>query len=110
MIKQYSELRLTKLVTIVACLIAIVYFTIGGIFWKNHYGVLPTIALGKNIQSYGLVSLYFFVLYALVLGLLFVWVMNKIRLIRHEFSMITELQIFAAIQLICINLVLFLLI
>jgi hypothetical protein len=38
-----------------------------------------------------MVSLYFFVIYALVLGLLFVIVMNKIRLIRHEFSMITEL-------------------
>jgi len=49
MIKQYSELRLAKLVTVVACLIAIVYFTVGGIFWKDHYGVLPTIALGKNI-------------------------------------------------------------
>lgn len=57
-----------------------------------------------------MVSLYFFVIYALVLGLLFVIVMNKIRLIRHEFSMITELQIFTAIQLVCINLVLFLLI
>ena len=49
MIKQYSELRLAKLVLAVACIIAIVYFTVGGIFWKDHYGVLPTIALGKNI-------------------------------------------------------------
>jgi len=49
MIKQYSELRLAKLVATVSCLIAVVYFTVGGIFWKEHYGVLPTIALGKNI-------------------------------------------------------------
>ena len=49
MIKQNSELRLTKLVTVLACTFTLFYFTIGGIFWKNNYGVLPTIALGKKI-------------------------------------------------------------
>jgi hypothetical protein len=94
---------------VLACAFTCFYFTLGGILWKN-YGVLPTIALGAGINNHGLISLYFFVFYALVLGLVFVLIMNKIRLIRQEFSMITELQIFTAIQLICINLVLFLLI
>lgn len=49
MIKQYSELRLTKLVTVLACSFTFFYFIIGGIFWKDHYGVLPTIALGTKI-------------------------------------------------------------
>jgi hypothetical protein len=97
------------LVTVLACAFTCFYFTLGGILWKN-YGVLPTIALGAGINNHGLISLYFFVFYSLVLGLVFVLIMNKIRLIRQEFSMITELQIFTAIQLICINLVLFLLI
>ena len=77
-----------------------VYLVIGSAFLsKNHpYGFLPTFAVGVTADNqHSNVSYFAFVIATLIEGIVFVLMMNWIRLIKREFSMLSELQTFAAL-------------
>jgi hypothetical protein len=113
MIRNYSEPKLTiKVVSFVAVFSA-VYMTVGAISWGvsptgKGYGVLPTFAIGFTTQNtYTFVSLLIFIFASLVEGAVLAMSMDKIREIKREFSMLTELEVFSALWLFFTNLTLF---
>ena len=90
-----------------------VYLVIGSAFLsKNHpYGVLPTFAVGVTADNqHSNVSYFAFVIATLIEGIVFVLMMNWIRLIKREFSMLSELQTFAALWIFFNDLSLFIVI
>ena len=104
MILRYSEYRLSIVTLVVVAISTTVYLVIGSASLSKNvdkYGYLPTFALGfiANNNAKENISLYSFVIVTLVEGLIFVAVLNWIRLIKREFSMLFELQAFAAIWL-----------
>jgi hypothetical protein len=104
MILRYSEYRLSLVTLVIVAISTTVYLVIGSASLSKNidkYGYLPTFALGfiANNNAKENISLYSFVIVTLVEGLIFVAVLNWIRLIKREFSMLFELQAFAALWL-----------
>jgi len=113
MIKRYSEERLTILVLTVVFIITGVYIAIGAITWGfdslgNGYGMLPTFAIGvTSANKHVFISLLTFTFASLAEGALLAYLLDKIREIKREFSMLNELYIFSAIWLLFTNFTLF---
>lgn len=111
MIRQYSEPRLTMMVLGFVAVLTATYMAVGAIIWgaaTNGYGVLPTFAIGFATQNTkAFVSLFLFCFSSLVEGAVLALSMDKIREIKREFSMLSELQVFSALWLTLTNLAIF---
>lgn len=111
MIRQYSEPRLSFMVVSFVGVFTAVYMIVSGITWgasDNGYGVLPTFALGFATQNtHTFISLLVFTFAILLEGGILAMSMDRIREIKKEFSMLSELQIFSFIWLFFTNTTLF---
>ncbi len=114
MIKRYSEPRLTLIVIVSVIVLTTVYMVIGvipSIAVNNGYGILPTFAVGKTLgNSHTFNSLLFFEITCFCEGVIIAVMLNKLRHIKREFSMLNELFIFAFLWLSFTNLALWLII
>lgn len=115
MIRRFSEPVLVSSVLILTLISTCAYMIIALIPWgihpKKDYGVLPTFALGSvATNDHVFMSLFFFLIAALLETVVLAYLMEKVREIRKEFSMLTELIIFSLIWLTITNLTLFLIV
>lgn len=102
MIQRYSERKLAIFCIVSVAISTGVYMVAGSVSLssgKQIYGYLPTFAVGKFTadNQHDQLSYFAFVITTLVEGVFFVLMLNWIRLIKAEFAMLSELQIFAAI-------------
>jgi hypothetical protein len=108
---MYSEPRLSFMVVSFVGVLTAVYMVVSGITWgasDNGYGVLPTFALGFATQNtHTFISLLVFTFAILLEGGILAMSMDRIREIKKEFSMLSELQIFSFIWLFFTNTTLF---
>ena len=92
------------------------YLVIGSVsLSSNHtkiYGYLPTFAVGSATtdNQHNNLSYFSFVIATLIEGIVFVIMLNWIRLIKREFSMLSELQTFAALWIFFNDMALFIVI
>lgn len=111
MIKAYGEPKLALGVTAIAVVFTSVYMTVGAIPWSvstDGYGVLPTFSLGSATDNLHIfISLLAFVIAALAEGALLAFLLDQVRNIKKEFSLMNELLCFSALWLFFTNLVLF---
>lgn len=95
--------------------ITAVYMLVGGATWGakglQGYGVLPTFAISTDVENdHTYISLIFFVVAALVEGVILAFFLDSIREIKKEFSMLPELQVFTGLWLTMTDLALFIVI
>lgn len=113
MIQAYSEMRLVMITIIFTSVLTLVYMSVAAIPWglerNNGYGIIPTYAVGSvDGNTYTTMSLYFFVFGVFAEGLLFAFLLDSVRNIKKEFSMMAEMQTFSVVWLVITNFLLFL--
>lgn len=111
MIKSYREWRLANICFVCISVYSAAYLIVGLSTWSqgsNNYGLLPSFALSTDVNNnHTFISLLYFVLATLLEGVVLAYLLDTLRELKREFSMLPELRLFTGIWITLTDLVLF---